>query len=39
VTPVEPDDGEGVPVDPKVPSEPVRPVPGQPTPQQQAPSE
>ncbi len=39
MTPFEPDDGEGVPVDPEVPSESVPPVPGQPTPQQQAPSE
>ena len=39
VTPFEPDDGEVVPVEPEVPSESVPPVPGQPTPQQQAPSE
>ena len=42
VGPVDPNDGEvapEVPVDPEVPSEPVPPVPGQPTPQQQAPSE
>jgi hypothetical protein len=39
VTRFEPDDGEVVPVDPEVPSEPVQPVPGQPTPRQQAPSE
>ncbi len=38
VEPVDPNDGEVVPVepvDPGVPSEPVQPVPGQPTPQQQ----
>jgi hypothetical protein len=42
VVPVDPNDGEVAPegpVDPEVPSEPVPPVPGQPTPQEQAPSE
>jgi hypothetical protein len=39
VEPVEPNDGEVVPVEPEGPSEPGQPVPGQPTPQQQSPSE
>jgi hypothetical protein len=42
VVPIDPNDGEVAPeepVDPEVPLEPVQPVPGQPTPQQQAPSE
>src|SRR5829696_5851556 len=40
VQPVDPNDGEVVPVEPEATSEPGQPVPGQPTPQQQqAPSE
>jgi hypothetical protein len=39
VEPVDPNDGEVVPVEPEGPSEPGQPVPGQPTPQQQGPSE
>jgi hypothetical protein len=39
VEPVDPNDGEVVPVEPEGPSEPGQPVPGQPTPQQQEPSE
>ena len=40
VEPVDPNDGEAVPVEPEAPSEPGQPVPGQPTPQQQqSPSE
>ena len=39
VAPVDPNDGEVVPVEPEAPSEPGQPVPGQPTPQQQSPSE
>ena len=40
VKPVDPNDGEVVPVEPEATSEPGQPVPGQPTPQQQqAPSE
>jgi hypothetical protein len=35
VEPVDPNDGEVVPVEPEAPSEPGQPVPGQPTPQQQ----
>ena len=35
VQPVDPNDGEVVPVQPEAPSEPGQPVPGQPTPQQQ----
>src|SRR5215207_11009170 len=35
VAPVDPNDGEVVPVEPEAPSEPGQPVPGQPTPQQQ----
>jgi hypothetical protein len=35
VKPVDPNDGEVVPVEPEAPSEPGQPVPGQPTPQQQ----
>jgi hypothetical protein len=35
VQPVDPNDGEVVPVEPEAPSEPGQPVPGQPTPQQQ----
>jgi hypothetical protein len=35
VEPVNPNDGEVVPVEPEAPSEPGQPVPGQPTPQQQ----
>ena len=39
VAPVDPNDGEVVPVEPEATSEPGQPVPGQPTPQQQGPSE
>jgi hypothetical protein len=35
VAPVDPNDGDVVPVEPEAPSEPGQPVPGQPTPQQQ----
>ena len=35
VAPVDPNDGEVVPVEPEAPSEPGQPVPSQPTPQQQ----
>ncbi len=39
VEPVDPNDGEVVPVEPEAPSEPGQPVPRQPTPQQQGSSE